>query len=118
RVDQALIANQADYHADRVGTSAKSECKDFFTRVAVIARQESVEIAHVLCEPHTESATDQCQRTERGRSDAVIIFRDLISSAAQVKSSIDAPDIRFLQLCRAVSRPIRQEYDIFSHSLL
>src|ERR1700680_3654521 len=107
RVDQALIANQADQDADRVGTSAESECKDFFTRAAVSARQEGVEMAHVPCEPDAESAADQCQRAERGRSDAVVIFGELIISA-QVKSSIDAPDIVFLRLCAAVSRPLRQ----------
>src|SRR5215831_7654489 len=74
-------------------------------------------MAHVPCEPHAERAAEECQRAERRRSDAIVIFRELITSA-QIKSSIYAPDIGFLQLCRAISGPIGQENDIFFHFVL
>src|SRR5262245_39117376 len=72
-------------------------------------------MAHVPCEPHAERAAEECQRAERRRSDAIVIFRELITSA-QIKSSIYAPDIGFMQLCRAISGPIGQKNDIFCHS--
>ena len=78
RVNQTLIANQTDEHTDRVSASAESECKDFFIKAAVVARQERVEMPYVLSEPHAECAANQRQRAERGCSDAVVIFCDLV----------------------------------------